>query len=170
MKKHKFHNTILLLLFALGCVFSTYPSKAHALSVAARISDQSTEVIGGDRLYFDVEIKYPENPVRKDLRIEYQILEDGNIIASEKVLRAVETQVSFLDYIVVPKSAKSGIHTLNVIVTDYDGTLNQSVSATFKVLKGIDQVTTYFFIILGAILLVAILVIMQIIAARRRNR
>lgn len=144
------------------------PHSAHALTIAARVSDQSTEVIGGDRLYFEVEIKYPENPRRKDLRIEYQILENNKLIASEKVLRAVETQASFLDYIVVPKSAKGGLHDLNVIITDYDG-LHEEVSATFKVLKGIDQVTTYFFIILGAILLVAILVVVQILSGRHNK-
>lgn len=145
------------------------PSPVHALNIAARISDQSTEVIGGDRLYFDVEIKYPENPRRKDLRIEYQILEDGELIASEKVLRAVETQASFLDYIVVPKSARGGLHDLNVIITDYEN-LHEEVSATFKVLKGIDQVTTYFFIILGAILLVAVLIVIQIFSQRRARQ
>lgn len=144
------------------------PHSAHALNIAARISDQSTEVSGGDRLYFEVEIKYPENPRRKDLRVEYQILEGGDIIASEKVLRAVETQASFLDYIVVPKSTKKGIHDLNVIITDYEG-LHQEVSATFKVLKGIGEVGTYFFILLGAVLLVGILVSVQVWLALRRR-
>lgn len=145
------------------------PHSAHALNIAARISDQSTEVSGGDRLYFEVEIKYPENPRRKDLRIEYQILEDGQSIASEKVLRAVETQASWLDYIVVPQSTKSGIKELRVIIEDYEA-LHQEVSATFKVLKGKNQVGTYFFILLGAILLVVILVAFQIAADRRRRR
>lgn len=145
------------------------PRSARALNIAARISDQSTEVSGGDRLYFEVEIKYPENPRRKDLRIEYQIIENNEIVASEKVLRAVETQASFLDYIVVPKSAKGGIHDLNVIITDYEN-LHKEVSATFKVLKGKNQVGTYFFILLGTILLVVILVAFQIVTDRRRRR
>ncbi len=166
-KRHKHIPLSLIILVILG-VFSIYPHSAFALNIAARISDQSTEVIGGDRLYFEVEIKYPENPRRKDLRIEYQILENGEIVASEKVLRAVETQASFLDYIVVPQSAKSGLKELNVIITDYED-LHQEVSATFKVLKGRNQTETYFFILLGAILLVAVLVIIQIRAAKRRT-
>lgn len=156
--------------------FNFVPLQADAINIATRISDQSTEIIGGDRLYFEVEIKYPENPRRKDLRIEYQILEptrageaggDGQIVASEKVLRAIETQASWLDYIVVPQSTKSGIKELRVIIEDYEA-LHQEVSATFKVLKGKNQVETYFFILLGAILLVAVLVVFQIIAAKRR--
>jgi len=154
-------------LFLLFLFFFGVPHSAYALSVSVRIGDQHTEVIGGDRLYFDVEIKYPENPRRKDLRIEYQIIENSTVIANEKVLRAVETQASFLDYIVIPKGAKGGLHDLNVIITDYEG-LNKDVSASFKVLKGIDQIKIYFFIILGTIFLVAILVIIQIRVAKRR--
>jgi len=167
MRVHKFSRRALF--FSAIVVFLLGAPSANALSITARVSDQSTEVSGGDRLYFAVEIKYPENPTREDLRIEYQITENGKSIASEKVLRAVETQASFLDYIVVPKSAMSGTHELNVIITDYAGTLSKSVSATFTVLKGADQLTMYFFILLGATLLVAILVVIQIVAARRQK-
>jgi len=162
------------LFLAFGCISFLLPFPAQAISISARISDQSTEVSGGDRLYFEVEIKYPENPQRKDLRLEYQIIKpdpagtpgNGEIIASEKVLRAVETQISFLDYIVVPKSTQSGTYNLQVIVTDYSD-LHKEVSATFKVTKGQDQIVTYFFILIGAMLLVAVLVIIQIISANR---
>lgn len=163
-KKNLFSSIFLLPLV----IVVSYPSPVYALNIAARISDQSTEINGGDRLYFEVEIKYPENPLRKDLRIEYQILEEGELVASEKVLRAIETQASFLDYIVVPKSARGGIHDLNVIITDYEG-LHEEVSATFRVLKGIDQVTTYFFIIIGGIVLVSMLVIVQILSGRHKR-
>lgn len=156
-------------LFGLAIVImALFPYSSYALNIAARIGDQYTEVSGGDRLYFEVDIKYPENPRRKDLRIEYQILEEGEMIASEKVLRAVETQASFLDYIVVPQSATKGIKELNVIIEDYE-TLHEEVSATFRVIKGKDQVEIYFFVLLGAILLVMILVIFQIIANKRRR-
>ena len=148
--------------------FSGFPLSAHALSLSAYISDQSTEVAPGDRLYFDVEIKYPENPQRADLRLTYEIFEDGKSVTNEKVLRAVETQASFLDYIVVPKNAKGGSHDLKVTVEDYSN-LHQEVSASFKMLKGIDQVTIYFFILLGAVLLVGILVFIQIKMERRQE-
>ncbi len=59
----------------------------------------------------------------------------------------------FLDYIVVPKSADDGLHDLRVVITDYDGELNEEVITTFTVLKGANQVTTYFFILLGTILI-----------------
>jgi len=71
--------------------------------------------------------------------------------------------MSFLDYIVVPQSAKSGTKELKVIIEDYES-LHQEVSATFQVLKGRNQVETYFYI-----LLVAILVVTQIIFARKKE-
>lgn len=159
-----------IFIFLISAIASTFvlsiPRDARALNITARIGDQYTEVIGGDRLYFEIEIKYPENPRRKDLRLEYQIIEDGKVIASEKVLRAVETQASFLDYIVVPQSVNSGIKTLNVVIEDYE-TLHQEVSASFRVLKGRNQLEAYFFILLGAILLVIVLVFIQIRIAKR---
>ncbi len=160
--------------FFIVCVFSISaviaPTAAHAFSVDAIISDQSTQVSGGDRLYFEVDIKYPENTTRQDLRLEYQIKENGKVIETEKVLRAVETQASFLDYLVVPKDIKGGIHELNVIVKDYKGNLNKSVSATFDVTQGIDEITKYFFIILAVILFVTLLVIVQIFILSRKGR
>ncbi len=153
---------------SLTIVFSVFPLSARALSLSAYISDQSTEVSPGDRLYFDVEIKYPENSQRADLRLTYEIVENSNVIASEKVLRAVETQTSFLDYIVVPKNAKSGTHELKVIVEDY-ANLHQEVSASFSILKSINQLTVYFFILLGAVVLVGGLVFAQIRMERRQR-
>lgn len=158
-----------LVIAALGVYVFVHATPAHALNIAVRIGDQYTEVIGGDRLYFEVEIKYPENPRRKDLRIEYEIRENDEVVASEQVLRAVETQASFLDYIVVPESANGGIHELKVIIEDYE-VLHEEVSATFQVLKGHDQVRTYFFILLGAILLVGVLVMIQIAYLSRRRQ
>jgi len=154
--------------FILIAFFASIPSRVHALNIAARIGDQHTEVIGGDRLYFEVEIKFPENPKRKDFRIEYQIVDGEKVLASEKVLRAVETQASFLDYIVVPKSANKGMKTLRVIIEDYE-TLHEEVSASFTIIKGKDQVQTYFFILLGAVVLVGFLVVVQILSINRKR-
>lgn len=165
----KILNQIFICTGILAIVGLAYPTQLYALSVASRIGDQSTEVIRGDRLYFEVEIKYPENPHRADLRINYEILQDGEVVADAQVLRAVETQASFLDYIVVPKSAMSGVHDLRVSIESYDGTLDESVSVSFKVLKGADQVTTYFFILLGVIVLVGVLLMLQMFFFNRNR-
>jgi len=146
------------------------PSEAHAFSLTTRISDQTTELQAGDRLYCDVEIKWPENLRRQDLRVEYQILDGDQVIASEKVLRAVETQASFLDYIVVPTNTEPGLKRLNVILETYDESLKENISATFYVMKGQNQLLIYFFILAGAIALVVSLVIFQIMMISRTQK
>lgn len=149
-------------------IFAVGVTPSYAMNISVRIGDRHTEVLGGDRLYFEIDIKYPENPSRKDLRLEYQIIKDDTVIARQKVLRAIETQISFLDYIVIPQHATSGEYEINVIVTDYEK-LHKEVSATFNVLKGREQVATYFLILLGAILLVAVLVISHIMMEQKRK-
>lgn len=152
---------------AIFMLFFVGATHASAFSLTTRIGDQSTEVKAGDRIYFDVEIKWPENGKRQDLRVEYQILDEGNIIASEKVLRAVETQASFLDYIVVPQNAPPGIKELNVVIETYDKKLSENISATFHVAKGENTLMIYFLILASAILLVVALVILQIVMISR---
>lgn len=144
------------------------PTPASALSIAARVADQSTEAAPMDRVYFDVEIKYPENLTRKDLRITAELKQNGSIIATAKSLRAVETQTSFLDYIVVPESAKTGTTELNVVVEDYEG-LKKEVSSTFQVVGGGDKLQLYFFVLLGAIVAIGIAVSLQIMLVLRRR-
>lgn len=144
-------------------------SSAYAMNITVRISDRYTEVRSGDRLYFEIDIKYPENPSRKDLRMEYQIRRGDEVVARQNVLRAVETQVSFLDYIAIPSSEESGMYELNVTIRDYQK-LHQETSATFRVRKGRDQVITYFFILLGVTIFVALLVTAHIILELRQRR
>lgn len=155
--------SVVLLLFA-------FTPHANAFSLTTRIGDQSTELKAGDRLYFDVEIKWPENDRRQDLRVEYQIVDQGQVIASEKVLRAVETQASFLDYLVVPANAPTGMKELRVILETYDKSLSQSISATFTVAKSDNKMLVYFIVLASAIALVVLLVIFQIVMISRTQR
>lgn len=144
------------------------PEPASAISIAARVADQSTEAAPMDRVYFDVEIKYPENLTRKDLRITAELKQGGQVIATAKSLRAVETQTSFLDYIVVPENVEKGTTELNVIVEDYEG-MKKEVSATFQVVGDGDKLQLYFFILLGAMVVIGLAVSLQItLLARRR--
>ena len=154
---------------ALVLFFVSAPS-VSAFSLTTRSGDQSTELKAGDRLYFDVEIKWPENDRRQDLRVEYQILSDGEVIASEKVLRAVETQASFLDYIVVPQNALEGIKELNVLIETYDQSLSEKISATFYVAATENKLLVYFIILAAAIGLVVLLVIVQIAMIMKTQR
>lgn len=145
-------TTIIWLFFS---VVSTY-----ALSIAVHVPEKYTDVRPGERFYFEIEVKYPENPQRKDLRLNYEILKDGEIIAQAKFLKAIETQASFMDFIVIPESAKKGLHLINIKISDYED-LAEEVSASFHVLSKTHQVKIYFLVLLGAIILVGGLVVFE---------
>ncbi len=153
---------IIYLLFACLVLFSL--ANVSALSLVAHVPEKYTDVVAGERFYFEVEVKYPENPSRKDLRLEYEILTgDGELVAQTKALKAVETQASFIDFIVIPESVEGGLHIINIKVKDYES-LSEEVSASFHVKKsGSDSILIYLVIILGAIILVGILVVLSII-------
>ena len=140
-----------------------------ALSVVVHVPEKYTDVHAGERFYFEIDIKYPENPSRKDLRLQYEIKKDGKVVAQSKVLKAIETQASFMDFIIIPESADSGLHIINVKVADYEE-LDEEVSASFQVTgANTDQLRTYFFILLGVVVLVGILVVVSILSGRRNR-
>ena len=158
-------KTILVVSFLFGMA-----SSAHALSIQVHVPEKYTDVVAGERFYFELEIKYPENPRRKDLRLNYEILtKDGEIIAQAKFLKAIETQASFMDYIVIPEIAKGGLHIINVKFSDYED-LMEEVSASFQVVGGKSaQLKLYFFVLLGVVLFVAGLVITNLMLLKRRT-
>ena len=156
-----------IFLFVFSFVSMSFVS---SLSLAVHIPEKYTEVSAGERFYFEIEVKYPENPERKDLRLNYEILTlDGEIIAQSKVLKAIETQASFMDFIVMPESAKKGMHTIRVAVSDYED-LSEEVEASFYITAGTDeQIKFYFFLLLGVVVLLAILVVIFLIRSSRKD-
>lgn len=163
--KHKLLIIVVMVLFS-----SILLPQINALSVVTHVPEKYVDVIAGERFYFEIQVKYPENPERKDLRLEYEILNsDGEIIAQSKVLKAVETQASFMDFIVIPESADPGMHFIKVKVSDYDD-LNEEVEASFHVIEGTSsQIRLYFFILLGVIVLIGIVVSVEIYLMRKKK-
>lgn len=167
MKINKIPRIILVLILVFGCFFKT--NKAQAISLSTNISEKYTEIEAGERLYFEIDVKYPENPKRKDLRLTYTVEKDGVKIAESNVLKAVETQSQFMDFIIIPESSDSGLYTLKVDISDYEQ-LAAEVSTTFKVIGGkSQQLQVYFFILLGVISLVAVLIVVNIIMTKRKK-
>lgn len=161
MKKAK----LFALIFITYCLFAAL--EAHALSVEVYVPEKYTIVEAGERFYFQIDIKYPENPKRKDLRMIYQIKKGEELIAESKFLKAVETQASFMDFIVMPENVQKGLYFINVVVSDYEN-LREEISATFHIIASKrKEIQTYFFIILGAIIIVAILISAQIWLIKR---
>ncbi|MDA3836385.1 MAG: hypothetical protein PF542_02070 [Nanoarchaeota archaeon] len=146
------------------------PSFASSLSVVVHVPEKYTDVSAGDRFYFAVEVKYPENPRRKDLRLEYTIITiDGELIAQSKALKAVETQASFIDFIVIPESTDSGLYLVNVEIKDYE-ILSEEVSSSFNIVGNKDdELKLYFMIMIGVVLFLAILVLFQIFRGRKKR-
>ena len=158
-------------LIMIGMILFSFISMASvsALSVVVHVPEKYTDVVAGERFYFEIEVKYPENPQRKDLRLNYEILtQSGEIIAQSKVLKAIETQASFMDFIVIPESAENGMHIIKVRIQDYE-TLSEEVEASFHVTSGSSgQIKIYFFILLGVIILIGILVVVGIVIRKRK--
>jgi len=161
MKKYTLKINVIICSFIFMWILFTPFKSISAMSAVVHIPEKYTDVIAGERLYFELEIKYPENPTRKDLRLTYQILKNNNIVLETKVLKAIETQSSFSDYITIPESIDSGLYEMRVQISDYN-VLNESVSANFMVAKKTDQTMMYFFIILGAIVILGIIIILEI--------
>ena len=138
-----------------------------ALSIVVHVPEKYTDVQAGERFYFEIEVKYPENPSRKDLRLNYEIInEEGNIVAQSKVLKAIETQASFIDFIVIPESAEKGLHIIKIGISDYES-LSEEVEASFQVISSGGKLKLYFLILLGATILVGILVGINIVIGRK---
>jgi len=133
---------IIVFLFMLNLISI---ASVSSLSIVVHVPEKYTDVSSGERFYFEVGIKYPENSLRKDLSLNYEILDgENNVIAQSKVLKAVETQASFIDFIVIPEIAETGLHVIKVRITD-DGSLSEEVEASFHVVRRGGQLKLYFF-------------------------
>jgi hypothetical protein len=88
------------------------------MSASVYIPEKYDLVSSGERIYFEVEIKYPENYLRKDLTFNYTIFYEGETVVKSKVLKAVETQISFIDDLVIPDNSESGAYELDVEISD----------------------------------------------------
>lgn len=144
------------------------PKTSRALNAAVHIPDKYTDVQPGDQLYFQLDVKYPENPTRIDLRLNYAIAdESGKTIAEAQVLKAVETQSSFMDYLAIPEDASPGIHKINISIRDY-GKLNENAGASFQVSSNkMERSTIYFIISMSSVFLLAVLVVFDLFKKRK---
>ncbi len=145
------------------------PNIVSAMTVSVGIPDAFSQVQAGNKIYFETEIKWPENTGRKDLRIDYSILDKNKTeIAQLKVLRAIETQVSFMDGIAVPADASSGLYTVLVKIIDY-GTLSKEASVTFNVTQSGNSTQTYLIVIIGFLSFISIFVTFELFFLMRKK-
>ncbi len=152
------------LFLLIGCVVLSSLTDVSALTVSVHVPEKYQEVQGGDRLYFELILKYPENPTRVDLRLEYKVLDsNGNLVTQAKGLKAVETQASFLEFIVLPEEMELGPHTISIDIKDY-GDLSQNVEGGFSVSRNrVDMLFAYIYVLTGAVFFMMILILMILI-------
>lgn len=145
------------------------PSLASAMAVTINIPANYSEVKAGTSVYFQTEVKWPENIDRKDLRIEYSIKDkDGNEVAYLKVLKAIETQASFMDSIPIPESVAPGMYKITATISDY-GDLNQEVAVSFKVAKAGNNIQAFLFIIIGLLSAMMFLLIIRMFFFQKKR-
>ena len=132
--------------FILGLIFLT--GSVFALSFSVEVPKEYAKVAPGEKVYFEIRVLYPENTERKDLILEYTILDkEGDVIARSDTLRAIETQLSLLDSVIVPDYVDVGGYSVNVRIRDSEG-LNEQASASFNVLrKGMNWAVVFLWIV-----------------------
>jgi hypothetical protein len=157
--EYKYFLVLFIFLFT-GAV--SLPGFASAISVKVNIPANYSEIKSGTDVYFETDIKWPENDGRKDLRIEYSVKgKNGNEVAYSKVLKAVETQASFMDNISIPVSVPPGMYKITANLNDYKD-LNQEAVASFYVARSGDSTMNYLFAILGVIGAIGLFMIVEL--------
>jgi hypothetical protein len=152
----------LFILMSMIFVLALFVNLVSAMTATINIPERYSEVVAGERIYFETEIKWPENDMRRDLRMEYSIKNPkGEEIAYLKVLKAIETQASFMDSINIPESSKNGIYKIYLTINDYDE-LNQEVVASFNVRNKTSFLNLYLPLILCFFALSAILILVEL--------
>ena len=151
-------------------VLVLFAIRASAMTATINIPEKYSEVVAGDKVYFETVVQWPENTERKDLRLEYSVKnKNGDEVAYLKVLKAIETQASFMDSISIPESLESGMYRIYLNMTDYKD-LSQEVVASFKVVSKTNFINTYLPIILGFFGLIAIFVSVELFILIRKKK
>lgn len=156
-------------LFAFFFIFLIGISFVSSLSLSVHVPEKYLDVVAGERIYFEINVKYPENPQRKDLRLRYEILDaQDNLITQTKTLKAVETQASFIDFLIVPENTEKGLYFINIIIEDYED-LSEEVSTSFNVIGSLSTgIEPYFIVLISGILFLGILVVIFIFKLKKK--
>ena len=91
------------------------------------------------------------------MRINYEGKKDGELITKSQVMKAIETQMSFIDDVVITESSETGLYSISVIISDYDD-LYEEVSASFQVVDKKDS-HLYLWIAIGSLFLLIIFIL-----------
>jgi hypothetical protein len=154
---------VIIVLLSMMFVLLLFINLTSAMTATINIPEKYSQVSAGEKVYFETEVKWPENIGRKDLRIEYSIKDGaGQEVAYLKVLKATETQASFMDSISIPESTKAGTYKIFLTINDYVE-LNQEIAVSFKIARKSENLLDFYLpIILGIVGLIAIVVVIEL--------
>jgi hypothetical protein len=162
-------NYIKVAVFLITLVVLVIPNSISAMTVNVGIPEKYAEIKAGEKVYFESEVKWPENIGRKDLRIEYSVLnKNGEEVAYLKVLKAIETQASFMDSISIPERIEPGMYKIYMKLSDYKD-FKQEVAASFNVVPTSNETQTYLFVIIGLLTIVIIFLVIETFVKSNRN-
>jgi len=164
--KTKYFLTACVLLFLAMAIL---PGSVSAMSISVGIPEKYSEIKAGEKVYFETEVKWPENAGRKDLRIEYSVKNKASgEVAYLKVLKAIETQASFMDAISIPESVPPGTYKISAKFSDY-GSLSEEVAASFRVSKNTNSIQNYLIAIIGILGVIAVFVVTELFVLTKRK-
>ena len=157
------------LIIFLFLVVVIVPGHVSAMTINVSVPEKYSEIKAGEKVYFETEVKWPENNGRKDLRIEYSVKNKaGGEVAYLKVLKAIETQASFMDAISIPESVSPGTYKISAKFSDY-GSLSEDVAASFRVSKNTNSTQNYLIAIIGMLGVIAVFVVTELFVLTKRN-
>ena len=161
---------ILVILMSMLLVLILFIPLVLSMTATVNVQEKYSEVNAGESIYFETDIKWPENDIRRDLRLEYSVKDkDGNEIAYFKVLKAIETQASFMDFINIPESTEPGIYKIYLNVSDYSN-MTKEIAVSFRVISKKDRLNTYLPLILGFIGFLSILVLVELFMLMKKKK
>ena len=161
--EHDRNNKIYVVPVFVLLLLILFMGSAFAMTATVNIPEKYSEVSAGETVYFETNVKWPENTERKDLRIEYSVQnQEGHEIAYLKVLKAIETQASFMDSINIPKSTLPGTYYLFIKISDYED-LSQDIGVSFKVgVNSEKKIFSFLWLIVGILGIIAFFVLVQV--------
>lgn len=129
------------------------------------------EVKAGDKIYFEVDVRYPENFERKDLYIIHSVKDmSGKEVLTFQSLRAIQNRISFVDYVFIPSNFETGNYIFEIDVNDGEKNLGQSKLSFFVLNEDEINFKQAFYILFASMIFIAFLVILDIIKSGRAKK
>lgn len=149
--KGKILNKYVRLILTIALFFGWF-NFSYAVDIEVKVPEEYVEVRAGEEIGFDIDIKYPENPSRKEIELNYEIKKGDDVLLRQKDSKFIETGALFAKFISIPDDADTGLYVLNVDIVDF-GEVIKSDSVNFYIIGNKEEkIRMYFLVVFGAII------------------